>query len=342
VSGWQEPSEPGQSPRRTFWKRADESDPLRPGQLVRRAWRLYRSTPRRFLAVAVGPELIRDLLAIPSLVVAVGFVEAFAKVFGEYWAAAMADPVGYQADPTVLQNEFEAELLAIVVPTPDLAAVSAVTGALGLAVGLIGTSVLTAAALAAAAGHPISIGAVFRLVAARGALVKPIIALALGSLAVSGVPQLLQTSSEFQAWSGEPGSPRSVLLASLFSVFAVVVFVLVVVLAVRWALYIPAVIAESLGIGPGLDRAARLSRGIRIRLGLAMVGILLLHGLSVGIVSVVIGFVVGISAGSVGVGFAAYLGTALLGNLLWAPILPAMLTVAYGTRASEPAGERPS
>jgi len=234
-----------------------------------------------------------------------------------------------------LQDEFQARIQSLLVPTPDLAAIPAVTGAAGVVVGLIGVSVLTAAALAAVAGRPISIGGVLRVVAARGALVRPIIALAIGWLVASAVPVLLQTSSDFQAWSGEPGSPRSILLGSLLSVVGLVVLVLSFVLAVRWALYIPAVIAESLGIGSGLDRSAQLSRGIRIRLALAMFGIQLLHTLSVGVVGLVVGVAIGISAGSVAIGFVAYLGVALLGGLLWAPVMPAMLAVAYGARAGE-------
>lgn len=338
MSRWQEPpSDPGEPARRTFWARSNEADPLGPGQLIRRAWRLYRSVPRPFLAVAAGPELLRAVLAIPSLIVTAGIVEGFMAAFGDYLADAAADPEGYQADPTLLQDEFQAQIQAILVPQPDLAAISAVTGAAGVVVGLIGASVLTAAALAAAAGRPISLGGVVRVVAARGSLVRPIIALAIGWLVVSGVPLLLQTSSEFRAWSGEPGSPRSMLLGSLLSVLGFVVLVLIVILAVRWALYIPVVIAESLGIGSGLDRAAQLSRGIRIRLALAMFGIQLLHSVSVGIVALVVGVTIGISAGSVAIGFIAYLGAALLGGLLWAPVMPAMLAVAYQTRAGETA-----
>jgi hypothetical protein len=50
-------------------------------------------------------------------------------------------------------------------------------------------------------------------------------------------------------------------------------------------------------------------------------------------VALVVGVVVGISAASVGIGIAAYLASSLLGNLLWAPFLPAMLAVAYQARA---------
>jgi hypothetical protein len=333
VSGW-EPPPPGSdgAPRRTYWAQSSDGDPLGPGQLIRRAWRLYRSTPRPFVLVAAGPELVRALLGIPGIAIAISFVEGMVRVFGDYLAEATANPDAYRANPGVLQAEFEAQLRVLLVPQPDLAAVSVVTGAAAVPIGLIGTSVLTAAALAAAAGRPISLGGVFRLVAARGGLIGPIVAIGIGWLAVTWVPLLLQGSPEFQTWAGQPGSPRSVLLGSLLSTFAVVVFVFVVVLAVRWALYIPAVIAESIGVGRGLDRAARLSGGIRIRLGVAMIGLLLMRALSVGFVGLLVGVIVGVSTASVGAGFAAYLGTALIGELLWAPVMPAMLATAYLTR----------
>lgn len=335
MSGW-EPPPPGPdgSPRRTAWTEPTDVDPLGPGQLIRRAWRLYRATPRRLLLVAAGPELVRDLLGVPGMAIAVGFVEGMVRVFDDYLAAAAANPAAYRANPAALQAEFETRLRAVLVPPPDLASLTAITGAGGVVVGLIGTSVLTAAALAAAAGRPISLGGVFGQVAVRGGLIWPIIAIGLGWLVVSWVPILLQGSPEFQAWAGQPGSPRSVRIAGLLGVLAVVVLVFIVVLAVRWALYIPAVIAESLGIGRGLGRAAQLSHGIRTRLGLATVGILLMQALSVGVAAAVVAISVGVSAGSVGAGIVAYLAVSLLGNLLWAPVLPGMLAVAYQTRAS--------
>ena len=65
-----------------------------------------------------------------------------------------------------------------------------------------------------------------------------------------------------------------------------------------------------------------------MRLALAITGVLILEAVSVGIVAAIIAFAVGISAGSVLVGFATYVGVTLIGNLLWAPLLPAMLTLA--------------
>ena len=335
MSGWERPTPAGDEPPRTFWSQAPDGDALGPGQLIRRAWRLYRATPRRYLLVAAIPETIRDLLAIPSFIIALGFVQGVVSAFGEYLAVVNANPAAYQADPWALQGAFEDRLRDILVPATDTAALSAVTGALGIAVGLIGTSALAAVALAGARGQTMSAVEAFRLIAARGALIKPIVALVVGWLVVSWVPLLLQSSADFQAWAGVPGSPRSVLLASLLSVVGAVITLLIVIVAVRWALYIPAVVAKPIGVGSALVRSAELSRGIRSRLALAMAGILLMHAFSVGIVAAIVGISMGVSTDSLPVGFAAYVAASFVGNLLWAPVLPSVLALAYHIRVDE-------
>jgi hypothetical protein len=73
-----------------------------------------------------------------------------------------------------------------------------------------------------------------------------------------------------------------------------------------------------------------------------MAGILLMHALSVGVVAAIVGIAIGISAESVEVGVVAYLGASLLGNLLWAPLLPAMLALAYATRVGQPTPTAPA
>jgi hypothetical protein len=71
-----------------------------------------------------------------------------------------------------------------------------------------------------------------------------------------------------------------------------------------------------------------------------MAGVMLLFAIGVGIGAVVVGFVVGIAAGSVPAGFGAYVATGIVGNVLAAPMVPAMLALAYRerTRESRPAG----
>jgi len=337
VSGWEQPPpSPDGSERRSYWGQATAPDPLGPGQLIRVAWRLYRSAPRRFLLVAAVPAGIQALLALPGFTVALGFVQAMFDVLADYFERVATNPEAYRyADSRVIQAELEAQLRAVLVPGTDLEVWSAVGGGLAMVVGLIGTAAMTATALASAAGRPIPAVFAFRLVAARAGLVKPIVALGIGWVVVSWLPAFLQTSGEFQTWAGAPGSPRSVLLASILGVLGLVVVVGIVVLAVRWALFIPAVLVEALGVGPGLARAAQLTRGIRARLGLAMIGVILLFAIGVGIGATVVGVAVGLAAGSVAAGFAAYLVAGIVGNMLAAPMVPAMLALAYRERTRE-------
>jgi hypothetical protein len=311
-----------------------------PGQLIRGAWRLYRSAPRPFLLVATVPAVIQMLLTLPSLVLALDFVRAMFEVMSDYFERVAANPEAFRAaDSRILQAELEAQLRAVMIPGPDLLLWSALAGGLALMVGLVSTAAMTATALASAARRPIPAAFAFRLVAARAGLVIAILALGIGWVAVSSLPQLLQTSAEFQSWAGAPSSPRSALIASLLSVAALVVVVVIVVFAVRWALFIPAVLVESLGIGHGLARAAQLTRGIRVRLALATAGVILLLAIAIGIVAVVTGFAVGIAFGSVDAGFGAYIVAGLIGNALGAPMVPAMFALAYRERTREP--ERP-
>lgn len=337
MSSWGEPSSPGEgSAPRSQWTQPDAVDPLGAGQLIRRAWRLYRSTPRRFLLVAAGPELLRDLFSIPSLLLTFTLIQAMAGVLSDYFNAALAHPATYAAaDSQALQAELRAQLQAVMVPRGDLALLAAIGNGVGGAIALVGASMIAAAALSVAAGRPISVTDAFRLVASRRALVAPIVAIGIGSIVVSLVPFALQSSGEFQAWAGATGSPRSILLGSLLGLIGVAVAVGTIILAVRWALLIPVVLVEGLGVGAGLQRAAQLTRGIRMRLFLAMAGTLLLYGLSVEIAAGAIGLALGLAAGSLTIGLVALLVVVVAGNLLWAPVLPALLVMAYRQRLQD-------
>jgi len=340
VSGWERPSPPappGAVPG-SSWSQP-EADPFGPGQLIRRGWRLYRSAARRFLLISAITGSLQTLLALPTLASAALLAQGMFDVMADYLGQVVANPEAYRyADQQALQAELESRLQAVLVPGSDLAALTALGAGLGGAIGLIGTAALTATALSVAAGRPIPAAFAFRLVAARAGLVKPIVALGIGWMAVSWLSVAVQTSPEVEAWVGAAGSPRSILIGSLLSALAVVMVVGIVVFAVRWALYVPAVLVEALGVGPGLARATAVTRGIRIRLGLAMAGILLVELLVISIAATVSGFAVGLSVQSFAVGFAVYLAVELVGNVVLAPWLPAMLAVAYRqrTRPAEP------
>lgn len=337
MSGWEQPSSGDVPQPSSYWAQSTAPDPLGAGQLIRGAWRLYRSARRRFLLVAAVPALIQVILSLPSLAIGLDLVRSMFEVLVDYLERVAANPEAYRdGGSLVFQAELEAQLRAVLVPDSNLLMWSALAGGLAVAIGLVGTAAMTSTALASAAGRPIPTAFAFRLVAAKAGLVKPILAIGIGWVVVSWLPLLLQTSSDFQTWAGAPGSPRSTLIASLLSVLALVVFVGIVFLAVRWALYIPAVLVEALGVGPGLARSAQLSRGIRVRLGLAMAGLIILLAIAIGIVALVLGFAVGIGTGSVEAGFIAYVVADLVGNVLAAPLVPAVLALAYRERTREP------
>jgi hypothetical protein len=337
VSGWGEPPAAEEDPApRSHWTRPETVDPLSARQLIRRAWRLYRSTPRRFLLVASGPELLRDLFAIPSFVLTGTLVQAMAGVLGDYFDEAIAHPGAYAgANSQAIQAELRAQLQAVMVPNGDLSFLAAVGSGIGAAIALVGASMVAAAALSTTAGRPISVAQTFRLVASRRGLVGPIVAIGIGWVVVSLLPLVVQSSGEFQSWAGTAGSPRSVLVGSLLSLLGVLVAVGAVILAVRWALFIPVVLVEGLGVGAGLRRAAQLSHGIRMRLFLAIAATFLLYGLSVEITAGAFGLALGLAAGSLTIGLVALLVAVIVGNLLWAPVLPALLVLAYRQRAQD-------
>ncbi|MEA2607791.1 MAG: hypothetical protein QOJ75_34 [Chloroflexota bacterium] len=341
MSGWERPTPPpgDDAPPRSYWTLPSEAgkDALGVRQLIKRGWRLYRSAPRRFLLVALVPELIRDLLALPSTLIAGLMMQGMFTVMGDFFRRLATDPRSYQSDDSrAFQAELQAQIRAAIQPHSDLAALASVSSGIGVAVILIGGSALVAAALTAAGDRPISVATAFRIVAGRRGLVQAILALGVSWSAVSLLLYGLEGSTDFQAWAGAPGSPRSVLLGGLLAVVGVVATIGVIVLALRWALLIPALIVESLGLGRGLARSAQLTRGIRIRLGLAMLGIVLLQSLSVGLVAWIVGLAVGLAASSLMAGFAAGAIVTFVGSLLWSPVLPAMLTVAYLERTHNP------
>jgi hypothetical protein len=338
VSGWEQPTPrpPGESSPRNYWTQSVEADPLGAGQLIRGAWRLYRSAPRRFVVVAAIPAVIQALVTLPSMAAIVEVGQRVFDVMATYIGRIAANPeAAGAADQQAFQAELQAQLQAMMIPQADFAPVTAIGAGIAVAVGLIGAAAITAVALSVAAGRPIPMTFAFRLVAARAGLLKPIAALGVGWVAVTWLPLVLQASPTFQAWVGAAGSPRSNLIGSLLSVLALVVVVGIVVFAVRWALYIPAVLVEALGMGPALARAARLTHGIRIRLGLAMAGLLVLEALVVGTAATAIGFAVGLSASSARAGFVTYLAVGLIGNVIWAPLLPATLALAYRARTRD-------
>lgn len=285
------------------------------GQLLRGSWRLYRSAGRRLVLVALVPALIQALLALPSVLVALELFRGMASVF--------SDLSRFRTDPLTLQAEMEAAMR----PTTDLMVIAGLTGGISLTVLTIGWAALTVAALAVSEGRPVTVGAAFRLVAARtDGIVIPALALGIAWA-------LISAASAFMQPTGYAGmTPGQSALYGLFALLTTIVSIAAFVLAVVWSLALPAILTEDLGLRRGLARGAELTRGIRIRLGAAFIVAYILQALTIGFLATVPAVVFGVIARSLEVGVVVYFVTLYVGGILWLPFLPVMLALAYRDR----------
>jgi hypothetical protein len=300
------------------WAAPDETPGLSTSELLRGAWHVYRSSAGRLLTVALIPESLRAILTLPSLLLATLGFRAMALV--------MSDMSRFRDNP----EAFQAEIQAATRTSPELAIVAGLCGGLTFFVIAIGWSALTAAALEVAAGRAFTAAAMFRAVfARRTGILVPAVAVGVVWAGLGLFSGLLQPTSTGVMSAGQ---------TALLSLFGVLLFALTIAgfaLAVYWSLGLPAILAERLGLRDGLARGARLTKGIRIRLGLALFAGSLLAAITVGIVAALIAVVGGLSAGSLDVGIGSYLLISLVGAFLWAPFIPCVLAVAYRDRIAQ-------
>jgi membrane-anchored glycerophosphoryl diester phosphodiesterase (GDPDase) len=171
------------------------------------------------------------------------------------------------------------------------------------------------------------------------ALVLPTILIALGYIAVT-IPltlnaQNIQSAELAAAARGGTGN------TNWLTFLGIVVSVALFYLSVRWAVAVPAILAERIGLRGGLRRSSQLTRGFRLRLAGVFLIVGLLQVLTVGLPSLVIGLVVGFSASSAWAGVVAFALTAVIGGALFAPIGAAIAAVAYGQLTERAAAAAP-
>jgi hypothetical protein len=322
VSGWVPPSsstgttEPSGAP--VAWAAPDETPGLGTSELLRGAWHLYGSASGGLLTVAVIPESLRAILTLPSLLLAVHGFRAMALVF--------SDMSRFRTNP----EAFQAEIQAATRTSPELAIVAGLCGGLTFFVIAISWSALTAAALEMTAGRMFTAEAMFRAVAARrSGILVPAVVVGLVWAGLGLASGLFQPTS-----TGVPSASQTALL----SLFGVLLFALTIAgfaLAVYWSLGLPAILAEQLGLRDGLARGAHLTKGIRIRLGLAIFAASFLAAITVAVVAALIALVGGLAASSLDVAITGYLVVSLVGAFLWAPFIPCLLAVAYRDRIAQ-------
>src|SRR5439155_24335886 len=118
--GWRPAETSSGPPNASYWSRSASSDPLTPGQLIRRAWRLYRTQPRRLLAVAVIPTALQALLSIPTFITTTRLWQAMIDVMADVMARIAANPDAYRYPNTALQDELQDRFRAAMAVNGDM------------------------------------------------------------------------------------------------------------------------------------------------------------------------------------------------------------------------------
>ena len=322
MTGWATPP-PAPGPV-VGWELPSEPEGLGVGESIGAGWRVLRSNFGPLAGTAALPEIVRNLLVIPSILIVARAWEAMINVFRDFDATTFDDQVALQER---LRTAFQ--------PPTDLAILSGVASGLSTAVALIGLSLVTAATLAAVDGQRPSIGAAYRSVAAHaGALVGPTVILAVGSVLLSTPAWLAQGTFPF---ADETSIRTQAALAAVFGLVGLIVTVAVIVLAVRWSLAIPAILAENLTFRRGLSRSAQLTAGIRVRIFVIFLVLGILFGIVFGLVALITGVIVGLATFSLTGGVAGYLVAVTIGGFVWLPLLAAVLSHIYRLRAGSPA-----
>ena len=90
-------------------------------------------------------------------------------------------------------------------------------------------------------------------------------------------------------------------------------------LAVRWSLAIPAILAEDLTFRRGLSRSAELTSGIRVRIFVIFVVIAIVVGFMFSAFAFVAAFIVGVATLSLAGGVAGYLVVTTIAGFFWLP-----------------------
>ena len=322
MSGWGPPPAPAPV---VGWEMPVEPEGLGVRQSIGAGWRILRSHAGPLMGAAAIPEILRNLMVIPSLVIVARAWDAMITVFTETdWSN--YDPEDQLAFQQRIQEAFQ--------PPTDLAILSGVASGASITLALIGLAIVTAATLAAVDGRRPTVGGAYREVSAHAsALIWPAVILGIGFMVV-GIPLTLAQGTFVMSDAATMRTQSAI--AAVLGLFGLVVSIAIIILAVRWSLAVPAILAEDLSLRRGLSRSAELTSGIRVRIFLIFLLLALLVGIVFGLISVVAALVVGVATFSFTGGVAGYLVAATIGGLVWTPLGAAVLSHVYRVRAGPP------
>jgi hypothetical protein len=326
------PPDPGTPPPATTgpgaawqWPAPVERRGLGVGGLVAGGFRLYRRGWEALLAIAVLQTAIQLAILIPTFFVAFQSIQRLVQVIESI------DPTLYRTDRVAYQAQLEQMLREALAPLRDATIGIGLLGAVGLVVAVIAWELYTAVGLDVAAGNEGSVVDAWRTIVRRAeSFILPAVLLAAGWTLLTLPLNYAQTS--LVNASDPLASGRA---SAGLSALGFVVSIAALYLAVLWSLAIPAMVAEGIGLRASLRRSRELTRGIRLRIGGALIVMWLvtfLLFLLVFLPTVVVGLgsgslVAGIVTGGLGFIFIV---------LLIVPWLPSILVVAYLDRVSWP------
>ncbi len=330
VPSWAIPGAPPAAPRWGDWTPPPDERTITVGGVIGEAWGTYRRAFGPLLAMGTVIGLLLILLSLPSEVYTVRTYEALIRV--------VVDAVNTRANHTGISDPIllEDQIVALATIPTSTAVIFAITGGLATGLGILGSCVLTSAALTARAGRRVvPTEALMAVLARSSALVVPALLLAVGSTVVTLTIQLNSGTLQRSDLTSAGGTNTS---GIALTIAALVIVAAIFYLSVRWGLAIAAILREDLGLRAGLRRSSELTHRHRLRLGAIFILVGLLQALTVSLPAIAIGVVVGVEVGSVSSGIVAFTLAAVVGSALWAPFNPAVAAVIYGRLTEREAG----
>jgi hypothetical protein len=317
VSGWTQP-QGGTAGPIVGWETPVEPEGLGVRESLSAGWRLMRAHIGSLAAIAVIPEVLRNLLLLPMWLLYWDLFAAQIRFFADLdWSRYVTDPEGVQR-----------ELEAIFRVPLEQALASAIGGGLSITVWLIGIGAVTAGTLAAAERRRPSVQDAWRTVTAHpGSLLAPAVMLGLAW----GVLSLPLTLSQGMMSTGSM-NPVGALLGTLAGLVTLAVGVGVLVLIVRWAVVYQVILGEDLGLAAALRRSAQLTAGVRTKIGLALIALGFVAGLVVSMLAFAVGFVAWLVTSSSELTIVSFVGALIVGGLVYVPWATAIVTHIYRQR----------
>ena len=246
------------------WVAPDEPSGLGVGEIIRAGWRLTTANFARLAAITAVPVFLVQVLLLPFWW---GFGRVYERMFTFY---ASADWQRYADDPEGLRRDLQ----AVMQQPNEIAAFAVVAGGVAFVIGILGAAALAAATLDAADGRRPTMASAYGAVARRvRPIVVPALVLGLGYIVV--LAPISMNSGSFA--SADLGPGRSGLTA-LLSLAVLILEIAAFYLAIRWAPYFQVVIAEDAGVRDALRRSSAVTRGVRLRLALALIAVSIVGG----------------------------------------------------------------